>query len=85
MDFEVGQKVWLWDNIHEDKEKHKKFDSLQLGPYEIFDKVSKNTYILSNGRAIIFPIPYNVIHLNKFYHLSINENKIKNIVMKKSP
>lgn len=65
--FKEGDKVWLWDSHHEDKGKYGKFDSLWLGPYEIFEKVVEHTYTLCDGDSYVLPIPYNIIHLKKFF------------------
>lgn len=62
-----GDKVQLWDSHHKDKGKHEKFDSLWLGPYEIFEKVVEHTYTLYDGDLYVLPIPYNIIYLKKYF------------------
>jgi hypothetical protein len=54
-EFEVGDYVYMWNNVR------KKFDPNWIGPYEIIEKFSPNTYKLKlpNKRM------HNVVHINK--------------------
>lgn len=49
-DFEIGDKVLLWDKRHEPKGMHGNFDSLWLGLFQIHESAGENTYILSFKR-----------------------------------
>lgn len=44
--FHVGYLVLKWDNLHEDKDKHTKFESLWIGPYTVQEKIGPHTYHL---------------------------------------
>ena len=45
-DFQLGNKVLIWDSRREDKGKHGKFDFLWKGPYIIHALQGNNTYFL---------------------------------------
>jgi len=47
-EFQVGDLFLKWENPHEDKEKHSKFQQLWLGPYIIKEKIGQGTYWLQN-------------------------------------
>ena len=48
-DFQPGDFILKWDDGYEDKGKHRKFDHLWKGPYEIVAEQDKNTYMLQEG------------------------------------
>ena len=45
-DFQMGDVVFLWGALHEEKGKNGKFDHLWKGPYIIVGFRGKNSYIL---------------------------------------
>ena len=45
---EIGDIVLLWDKRKEKPTKHKKFDSVWMGPYIIYDVADANSFLLNN-------------------------------------
>ena len=45
--FRIGDMVLLWDKRRENPGKHKKFDSLWLVPYIIYDVADTNSFLLN--------------------------------------
>ena len=46
--FQVGDWVLKWDAVRQDKGKHKKFDSLWIGPFVIDQVYKNNTFKMQN-------------------------------------
>lgn len=44
--FNVGDLILKWDKAHEDKGKHKKFQSLWIGPYTVHENLGQYMYRL---------------------------------------
>jgi hypothetical protein len=67
VNYEVGDHVLLWEEEHEAPYKHRKFYSLWLGPYTIYEVVGTNALILKSlsGEPLQFPV--NGRHLKFFY------------------
>jgi hypothetical protein len=67
VNYKVGDDVLLWDKAHEAPSKHRKFDSLWLGPYRIYEVLGKNDFRLKtlDGEPLQFPV--NGCHLKFFY------------------
>ena len=65
--FQVGDMVLLWDRKNEKLGKHKKFDSLWLGPYIIRDIVGPNSFHLSRLDGEPLDLPANGQMLKLFF------------------
>jgi hypothetical protein len=67
VNYKVGDDVLLWDKAHEAPSKHRKFDSLWLGPYTIYEVLGTNAFRLKtlDGEPLQFPV--NGRHLKFFY------------------
>eukprot|EP00253_Pinus_taeda_P008783 PITA_08783 len=64
---QVGDMVLLWDRKNEKPGKHKKFDSLWLGPYIIRDIAGPNSFHLSRLDGEPFDLPANGQMLKLFF------------------
>ena len=56
--FEIGDTVLLWDKRKEKLGKHKKFDSLWMGPYIIYGVAGTNSFLLNTmeGEKLLLPV-----------------------------
>ena len=54
----IGDMVLMWNARMKGKVKHGKFDPIQLGPYNIYDKNGEDSYYLKDltGGILEFPI-----------------------------
>lgn len=50
--FNVGDLVLKWDKSHEDKGKHRKFQSM-IGPYTVHKKLGSHTYHLQSLERVL--------------------------------
>lgn len=64
--FNVGELVLLWDNKHEDMEKHGKIDAFWMGPYSINIRIGENTFFLKELDGELLELPVNCRHLKHF-------------------
>jgi len=64
---QVGDMVLLWDRKNEKPGKHKKFDSLWLGPYIIQDIAGPNSFYLSKLDGEPLDLPANGQMLKLFF------------------
>eukprot|EP00253_Pinus_taeda_P017139 PITA_17139 len=64
---QVGDMVLLWDRKNEKPGKHKKFDSLWLGPYIIKDIAGPNSFYLSRLDGEPLDLPANGQMLKLFF------------------
>ena len=64
---QVGDMVLLWDRKNEKPGKHKKFDSLWLGPYIIRDIAGPNSFHLSRLDGEPLDLPANGQMLKLFF------------------
>ena len=63
----IGDLVLKWDKAHEEKGKHTKFQKMWLGPFQIVDKISSNTFILQDLTGKRESLPVNGLILKKFF------------------
>ena len=69
--FQNGDTVLLWDKRREKPRKHRKFDSLWLGPYIKYDVASTNSFLLNNMDGERLTLPVNGQHLKLFFNENI--------------
>jgi hypothetical protein len=74
VNYKVGYDVLLWDKAHEAPSKHRKFDSLWLGPYTIYKVLGKNAFRLKtlDGEPLQFHV--NGHHLKLFYSIETSSS-----------
>lgn len=65
--FQPDDLVLQWNVRVEDKGKHKKFESLWLGPYIIHQNFGKDSYLLKNMDGEIFELPVHGQFLKPFF------------------
>jgi hypothetical protein len=70
VNFNVNEKVFLWDLSHTDRGLHSKFQKLWLGPFKIAFVLSTNYYILKDLQERLFSYNTNDTHLNHYMELT---------------
>jgi len=65
---QVGDLVLKWDKAHEDKRKHKKFQKMWLGPFQINDKIGPSNFILQDLSGKRDSLPVNGLILKIFFN-----------------
>ena len=63
----IGDLVLKWDKAHEEKGKHTKFQKMWLGPFQIVENISSNTFILQDLTGKREYLPVNGLILKKFF------------------
>jgi len=66
-DYQVGELVLKWDKLSEPKGKHMKFQHLQLGPFQVEEKIGQGTYILKTLQGETKKLPVNGQHLKRYF------------------
>ena len=69
--FQIGDMVLLWDKRREKPRKHRKFDSLWLGPYIIYDMAVANLFLLNTMEGERLLLPVNGKQLEVFFNNDI--------------
>ena len=65
--FQVGDTVLRWDKRREKSGKHKKFDSLWLGPCTIDEVAGTNSFYINDLEGEILSLPMNGFLLKMFF------------------
>ena len=63
----MGDLILKWDKASETRGKHSKFQKIQLGPYEINEKIRDPTYHLQSVKGDLENIPVNTSILKKYF------------------
>lgn len=58
-DFQMGDLVLKWDNAHEEKGKHTKFQRMWLSPFQIVEVIGPSTFFLQDLAGKRDPLPIN--------------------------
>jgi len=66
-DYQIRELVLKWDKMSEPKGKHKKFQHLWLGPFQVEEKISQGTYRLRTLQGETEKIHVNGQHLKRYF------------------
>ena len=66
--FEVGDLVLKWDHPHDEKGKHKKFQHLWVGPFQIVETLVPSTYKLQDLQGWEENLPVNGLVLKPYFN-----------------
>ena len=65
--FEIGDLVLKWDHSHDEKGKHKKFQHLWVGTFQIAEKLGPTTYKLQDLQGWEENLPVNGLVLKPHF------------------
>ena len=69
-EFEVADFVLKWDHPHDEKGKHRKFQQLWVGPFQIAAKLGPSNYKLQDLQGWEENLPVNGLVLKPYFFLS---------------